>query len=117
MTEKINNQGLVSIGEYFPCEVPFECNFKNESLMVLDHFETNLFRHGSPLKVVGFWAPTRDYNYVRVIVDTSGLPYEVTPFLRMQIFLDKLDRTADMKWMAEWEKELNRREELIGAPS
>jgi hypothetical protein len=111
MTEKINNLNMVSIGKYYPCEVPFECNFKNE--IGLDHLETKLFRHGSPLRVIGFWAPTNDHNYMRVVADTSEIPVEINPFMRMQIFLDRMDDTAKTKWLAEWEKELKRQEELM----
>jgi len=109
MKEKIDNLDMVSIGEYYPCEIPFKAHFGTG--IGLDHLEVNLFHYGKPLRVVGFWLPTRDYNFVRVVVDVSELPYEVTPFMRMQIFLSKMDETANMQWRIEREKEWKRREE------
>jgi len=98
MKEKIDNRDMCSIGKFFPYKT--RATFNEEDFR-LDHLETQLWKHlsGESIEIVGFWVPTGDYNYVRAILNTEEVPADVVPFMRMQVFLDKLDEGVIHEWV------------------
>lgn len=99
MQAKIDNKGMCSIGKFFPYKT--KATFNEEDFR-LDHLETKLWKHlkGESIEVIGFWVPTGNYNYVRAILNTEEVPADVVPFMRMQVFLDKLDGDVIQEWNA-----------------
>lgn len=97
MKAKTDNRDLCSIGKFFPYKT--RATFNEEDFR-LDHLENQLWRHlkGGSIEVVGFWVPTGDYNYVRAILNTEEVPADIVPFMRMQVFLDKLDEGVIHEW-------------------
>lgn len=102
--EKINNIGMVSIGAYYACDRPLIGHLDGTASLSLDFYEERL--QDRSLKVVGFWAPTRDHSmeFMRVVVDTSEIPAEDIPFMWMQIFLCKMDSNIRREWEIRWKK-------------
>lgn len=111
--EKVNNLELVPFGEWYPCDPPL-IGYIVPNENGLDYYEQRIL--DTSLKVVGFWAPfgDRSLDFMRVVIDTSEFPVEQIPFLRMKLYLCKMNDSLKAEWVKRRkvisEQEVERRE-------
>jgi hypothetical protein len=101
MRDKVDNRDMCSIGRFFPYKTRATFNEEDHRL---DALERKLWQHlnGDSIEVVGFWVPCGDYNYTRAILNTESVPADIVPFMRMQVFVDKLDDCVIQEWVDEY---------------